>query len=37
MQPPALLSYSSGTCDTPLLGDTIGDNLVRTVVRLPDA
>ncbi len=37
MQPPALLSYSSGTCDTPLLGDTIGDNLARTVARLPDA
>jgi len=33
----ALLSYSSGTSDTPLLGDTIGDNLARTVSRLPDA
>jgi fatty-acyl-CoA synthase len=33
----ALTSYSSGTSDTPLLGDTIGDNLARTVLRLPDA
>ena len=30
-------SYSSGTSETPLLGDTIGDNLVRTVARFPDA
>jgi len=33
----ALASYSSGTADTPLLGETIGDNLARTVLRLPDA
>jgi fatty-acyl-CoA synthase len=33
----ALPSYSSGTSDTPLLGDTIGDNLERTVARFPDA
>ena len=32
-----LLSYSSGPSATPLLGDTIGDNLERTVMRLPDA
>jgi len=31
------MSYSSGTSETPLLGDTIGDNLARTVARLPDA
>lgn len=37
MKAQALLSYSSGTSDTPLLGDTIGDNLARTVSRLPDA
>ena len=30
------ISYSSGTSDTPLLGDTIGDNLRRTVERVPD-
>jgi len=33
----ALPSYGSGTSDTALLGDTIGDNLARTVVRFPDA
>jgi fatty-acyl-CoA synthase len=33
----ALPSYGSGTSDTPLLGDTIGDNLESTVRRLPDA
>jgi fatty-acyl-CoA synthase len=33
----ALQSYGSGTSDTPLLGDTIGDNLERTVARFPDA
>jgi fatty-acyl-CoA synthase len=32
-----LSSYGSGTSDTPLLGDTIGDNLARTVERFPDA
>ncbi len=37
MKAQAFLSYSSGTSDTPLLGDTIGDNLARTVSRLPDA
>jgi len=30
------LSYASGTSTTPLLGDTIGDNLDRTIARLPD-
>ncbi|WP_406690055.1 AMP-binding protein [Saccharopolyspora sp. ID03-671] len=30
------ISYSSGTSDTPLLGDTIGDNLRRTAERVPD-
>ena len=33
----ALPSYGSGTSGTPLLGDTIGDNLARTVARFPDA
>ena len=37
MQAKALSSYGSGTSGTPLLGDTIGDNLVRTVARFPDA
>ena len=37
VQTQALPSYGSGTSDTPLLGDTIGDNLVRTVLRLPNA
>jgi fatty-acyl-CoA synthase len=32
-----LPSYGSGTSETPLLGDTIGDNLARTVARFPDA
>ena len=32
-----LSSYGSGTSESPLLGDTIGDNLVRTVLRLPDS
>ena len=32
----ALPSYSSGTSSVPLLGDTIGDNLARTVARFPD-
>src|SRR3954454_5470981 len=27
------LSYASGTSPTPLLGDTIGDNLDRTIAR----
>ncbi|WP_392468898.1 AMP-binding protein [Arsenicicoccus cauae] len=30
------LSYTSGTSDTPLLGETIGDNLERTVARFGD-
>ena len=37
MSAQALASYSSGTADTPLLGETIGDNLAGTVLRLPDA
>ncbi len=32
----ALPSYSSGTSSVPLLGDTIGDNLARTVARFPE-
>ncbi|CAN5901009.1 AMP-binding protein [soil metagenome] len=31
------LSYSHGTSDTALLGETIGENLERTVERVPDA
>ena len=34
--PPAVPSYASGTSDVPLLGDTIGDNLDRTIERFPD-
>jgi len=37
MQAQRLSSYGSGASDTPLLGDTIGDNLARTVMRVPDA
>ena len=37
MQAQALPSYGSGTSDTALLGDTIGDNLVRTALRFPEA
>jgi fatty-acyl-CoA synthase len=33
---PTVPSYSSGTSDEPLLGDTIGDNLDRTAARVPD-
>jgi len=29
-------SYASGACDTPLLGETIGENLDRTVLAFPD-
>ena len=29
-------SYASGTSSTPLLGDTIGDNLDRTIERFGD-
>jgi fatty-acyl-CoA synthase len=32
----ALPAYASGTSDVPLLGDTIGDNLDRTVERFGD-
>jgi fatty-acyl-CoA synthase len=31
------LSYAQGACPVPLLGETIGDNLRRTVERFPDA
>ena len=37
MQAHALPSYGSGISGTPLLGDTIGDNLTRTVGRFSDA
>jgi len=37
VQAHALWSYGSGTSGTPLLGETIGDNLVRTVARFPDS
>jgi fatty-acyl-CoA synthase len=33
---PAVPSYASGISDTPLLGDTIGDNFDRTVAAFPD-
>ena len=33
---PAALSYTSATSDTPLLGETIGANLERTVARWGD-
>src|SRR5690348_2621525 len=33
---PPVPSYASGTSDVPLLGDTIGDGLDRTVARRPD-
>ncbi len=36
MTAPALPSYSSGTSDVPLLGDTIGANLDRTAARVGD-
>jgi len=36
MQAQKLSSYGSGVSDTPLLGDTIGDNLASTVLRVPD-
>jgi fatty-acyl-CoA synthase len=32
-----MLSYAHGACDQPLIGETIGDNLERTVARVPDA
>jgi fatty-acyl-CoA synthase len=31
-----LVSYASGVSDVPLLGETIGQNLARTVARFPD-
>ncbi len=37
MSAPAVPSYASGTSDVPLLGDTIGDDLDRTVAAQPDA
>ncbi|GAA1867972.1 AMP-binding protein [Pseudonocardia ailaonensis] len=36
MTTPALPSYASGISEVPLLGDTIGDNLDRTVAGDPD-
>lgn len=32
-----VMSYAHGTSDVPLLGETVGANLDRTVERLPDA
>jgi fatty-acyl-CoA synthase len=32
-----MLSYASGISDTPLIGETIGENLARTAARVPDA
>jgi fatty-acyl-CoA synthase len=37
VQAQTLSSYGSGASETPLLGDTIGDNLAATVLRVPDA
>ncbi len=36
LSPSVLPSYASATADKPLLGDTIGDNLARTVAAFPD-
>ena len=36
MATPQLSSYASGTSELPLLGDTIGANLERTVARFGD-
>lgn len=36
MTQPALPSYTSGTSDVPLIGQTIGDNLARTVAEHGD-
>jgi fatty-acyl-CoA synthase len=33
---PAEASYARGPCEVPLLGETIGENLRRTVERFPD-
>ncbi len=32
-----MLSYAHGACDEPLLGETIAQNLERTIQRVPDA
>jgi fatty-acyl-CoA synthase len=32
-----MLSYANGLADQPLLGETIGHNLERTIARVPDA
>ena len=32
-----MLSYAHGAGEEPLLGETIGANLERTVARVPDA
>src|SRR5207237_10912062 len=32
-----MLSYAHGACDEALLGETIGENLERTIARVPDA
>ena len=32
-----MLSYANGIADQPLLGETIGHNLERTIARVPDA
>ena len=32
-----MLSYAHGSYDRPLLGETIGQNLERTIARVPDA
>ncbi|MBV9367422.1 MAG: AMP-binding protein [Solirubrobacterales bacterium] len=32
-----MLSYAHGACPEPLLGETIGHNLDRTIARVPDA
>src|ERR1700731_3807948 len=32
-----MLSYAHGACEEPLLGETIGANLDRTVARVPEA
>jgi fatty-acyl-CoA synthase len=37
VQAQKLSSYGSGASGTPLLGDTIGENLARTVLRVPDS
>ena len=32
-----MLSYAHGVCEEPLLGETVGHNLERTIARVPDA